>query len=143
MLIAAGSLKAPLRSKMALCQGEEMLLLCCSARHPCQSCSHLWHAKCSLPNDFPALKGCWGDRSGLLMLPHMDIEAVDRLQQLGIHTLPQLATKPEKDAAALLARVLGAGKAVSDVQQVGGLRFALPSLDQASASHCLRGQWLP
>ena len=77
------------------------------------------------------------------MLPHMDSEAVDRLQQLGIHTLPQLATKPEKDAAALLARVLGAGKAASDVQQVAGLRFAFPSPDRASASHCLRGQWLP
>ena len=60
------------------------------------------------------------------MLPHMDDEAVDRLQQQGIRTVPQLATMPEKDAAALLARVLGTGKATPDVQQVGGLGFAIP-----------------
>ena len=98
--------------------------------------------KFCLPIDIPALKGCWGDRSSLLMLPHMDDEAVDRLQQQGVHTVAQLATMPEKHAAALLACVLGAGKAVSDVQQVGEPSFVSPSQDLASAGHCLRGQLL-
>ena len=84
-----------------------------------------------------ALQGCWGDRSSLLMLPHMDDEAVDRLHQQGVHTVPQLATMPEKDAAALLARVLGAGTATSDVQQVGGQGRAFPFLDQSLAGSLL------